>query len=340
MMDEKMKTVAQVSNRIEWIDNAKGLGIILVIMGHISISSVPVRIWLYTFHMPLFFFLSGCTFNYKKYQKLSQLIKSRIKTLLIPYLIFAILNLSIGIIKMSLFHETYDWFRRMIGTFVSVRGTIYSNGPWFLTCLFSVEVIAWIIIRLTRNKKNAILFYSIGCLFAGYLYISYIGVLTPWAIETALIAIMFFEIGYCYGRYIEKIKNFYIGIIAINIIIGASNYILSSEQVDMYSNSYGNIVLFIIAALSGIVFMCAISKKIKIKIISIIGKNSLYFFAMHFYVIDIINCCTEQLMVGVYNDMVRAIINLCLTLICVLVMFPFLNIYKLVIKKVTALFYI
>lgn len=46
-----------INKRIEWIDISKGLGMLLVIAGHtiaLKYSSI-----LYTFHMPLFFFLSG-----------------------------------------------------------------------------------------------------------------------------------------------------------------------------------------------------------------------------------------------------------------------------------------
>ena len=47
--------------RLEWIDKAKGIGIILVILGH-TICPPNIKFWLYSFHMPLFFFLSGYVF--------------------------------------------------------------------------------------------------------------------------------------------------------------------------------------------------------------------------------------------------------------------------------------
>lgn len=41
-------------NRIEWIDMVKGVGIFLVVIGHAG--NIPnVKIWIYSFHMPLFF---------------------------------------------------------------------------------------------------------------------------------------------------------------------------------------------------------------------------------------------------------------------------------------------
>ena len=48
--------------RIRYFDMAKGLGIILVVLGHIEYISDELRAWISSFHMPLFFILSGCFF--------------------------------------------------------------------------------------------------------------------------------------------------------------------------------------------------------------------------------------------------------------------------------------
>ena len=45
-------------SRADWIDVLKGIGIILVVIGHVNTKGFLVQ-WLYTFHMPLFFALSG-----------------------------------------------------------------------------------------------------------------------------------------------------------------------------------------------------------------------------------------------------------------------------------------
>ena len=48
--------------RIQYIDSLKGFAIVLVVMGHIFGFSQPedgINTFIYTFHMPLFMFLSG-----------------------------------------------------------------------------------------------------------------------------------------------------------------------------------------------------------------------------------------------------------------------------------------
>lgn len=47
------------TKRLDYIDYTKGFGILLVILGHIYDTSNPIKIWLYSFHMPLFFIISG-----------------------------------------------------------------------------------------------------------------------------------------------------------------------------------------------------------------------------------------------------------------------------------------
>ena len=52
------------SNRILWIDAAKGIGLLCVILGHLGVPYLSTLV--YTFHMPLFFFLSGIVFSGSK----------------------------------------------------------------------------------------------------------------------------------------------------------------------------------------------------------------------------------------------------------------------------------
>mgnify|MGYP001578714306 CR=1 FL=1 len=75
--------------RLDWIDIAKFLGIVLVVSGHVISSSSPggaYIVWfIFLFHMPLFFVLSGYVF---RSLPASVLMRRRAKTLLIPYISF------------------------------------------------------------------------------------------------------------------------------------------------------------------------------------------------------------------------------------------------------------
>ncbi len=83
------------TKRIKWIDNAKGIGIILVMLGHTYLDDKYV-FWFISFHMALFFFLSGCTFYYTS--DIKKFISRKCKSLLIPYVAFAVSITSYNII--------------------------------------------------------------------------------------------------------------------------------------------------------------------------------------------------------------------------------------------------
>ena len=74
-----------MNKRVEWIDIAKGYGILCVIIGHLPLPFFrALRGEIYTFHMPLFFFLSGCVFSVNKYN-FKEFLKRKIKTIVVPY---------------------------------------------------------------------------------------------------------------------------------------------------------------------------------------------------------------------------------------------------------------
>ena len=78
------------AERIEWIDEAKGIGIVLVMLGHCCLHR-NFCFWFYAFHMPLFFILSGYTFSGKG--KFADYLKKKIRTLLVPYMFFVIITM-------------------------------------------------------------------------------------------------------------------------------------------------------------------------------------------------------------------------------------------------------
>ena len=73
-------------------DLCKGLAILLMIVGHILPMHNYLRVWIYTFHMPLFFFLAGMTFKHKPF---ANLVTSSAKRLLIPFFLCMLGSISL-----------------------------------------------------------------------------------------------------------------------------------------------------------------------------------------------------------------------------------------------------
>lgn len=67
------------NKRIAYIDIAKGIGILFVMLGHCLYSEEsPIRLFIYSFHMPLFFVLSGMTYKTCACEKLKDTISNSI----------------------------------------------------------------------------------------------------------------------------------------------------------------------------------------------------------------------------------------------------------------------
>ena len=75
--------------RLPWLDVLKGIGIILVVVGHVY-SNKTIFNWLYSFHMPLFFFAAGWVYREKS---VLYDIKHRFQTIAVPYFSFGLLIL-------------------------------------------------------------------------------------------------------------------------------------------------------------------------------------------------------------------------------------------------------
>lgn len=77
------------SARLEWVDIAKGVAIILMVIGHTGIPK-PLSNWIYSFHMPLFFVLSGALTSWNR--GISDFVTHKIKTLMFYFVVYSIIN--------------------------------------------------------------------------------------------------------------------------------------------------------------------------------------------------------------------------------------------------------
>lgn len=77
-----------MKERETYIDIAKGIGIILVVIGHLHGINHIIHDFFYLFHMPLFFIISGYLYNHNNIIPLKTFIKHKIKRLIIPFLFF------------------------------------------------------------------------------------------------------------------------------------------------------------------------------------------------------------------------------------------------------------
>lgn len=166
--------------REQWVDYAKGIGIILVVIGHVNRGLDSSGIFLsnsffklfdsiiYSFHMPLFFFLSGIFFikSIEKKNK-SYFIMKKIETIVYPYALWSIIQ---GIVAVSL-----SKFTNSRTDIVSVFSFPYHPIAqfWFLYALFMIFMVSCLIYK--KEYFTSYLPIITVLAFAIYIYSDSIG---------------------------------------------------------------------------------------------------------------------------------------------------------------------
>ena len=79
-----------MAKRLVEFDLLKGVGILSVVLGHSAISE-PLHEMIYSYHMPLFFMLSGAVLALKPLKAFNIFVKSKVKRLLVPYYVYGLI---------------------------------------------------------------------------------------------------------------------------------------------------------------------------------------------------------------------------------------------------------
>ena len=193
------------SSRIEWIDLAKGICIVLVVLNHVSITmdiDYPLSIQVTSFRMPLYFILSGLFF--KQYEGFVGFLKRKTNKLLIPFMFFLLMTsvLPYAIIRHDL---SLKYF------FTEMNGPIYNFAIWFLLCLFEINIlfylIQWTVGRLVPRYQTLtvmLISFLLGC--CGLT----MGVARVWNVLylcTTLTALPFFAFGWWLKRHTHFLSS-------------------------------------------------------------------------------------------------------------------------------------
>lgn len=246
----------------DWINSLRAVGIVLVVLGHTLGINEGVEKFIYSFHMPLFFFISGLVLTSTQLSKTwPDAVLHYGRRLLMPYLLFSLLTY----LPWVLFSRHYgadaaldlEIWRPLLGTIygIGVDGWLQHNAMlWFFPCLFVVHLLFRVVYRLWFLPLWGR--YLVIALLAGlgFLLPSILPMRMPWGFEIALIALPFYALGQaCVSGATRQprigsntaLLGFFFA--AVQLICIALN-----GRVDMNFISLGNPLLFYLGAVSGI----------------------------------------------------------------------------------------
>lgn len=190
-----------VKKRLDYIDIAKALGMLTIMWGHIAVGKSVT--FVYAFHIPLFFILSGMVFTQNKYPDFKSFVKRRIQTLIIPYIIYSFITWAIWAMFSYVTHvKVESYWMPLLQTFIAQgsEGYLVHNVPlWFVSCLFVVELVYYWISKLP-DVWNVIVCLLLAIMSHVLInYCTFFDFTTlPWSIEVAMAAIIFYASGHLF----------------------------------------------------------------------------------------------------------------------------------------------
>lgn len=132
-----------MTKRIDWLDVAKGIAIILVVCGHVRFP-VMTKAAIYSFHMPLFFMASGFVLFRHPEQSFVDRLKSLSRGILVPYILFNLIYIvfyKLIAIASGKPELEIDVVNKLIAIFVAQPYGDYASYLWFLPCIFVAKLI-------------------------------------------------------------------------------------------------------------------------------------------------------------------------------------------------------
>lgn len=181
-----------------------------IMWGHIVIGESAK--FVYAFHIPLFFFLSGMVFRPERYNNsFPVFVKRKIQTLILPYIVYSVITWVIWALFSYLTHSPVGSYWTPLFETLIARGSggyLIHNVPlWFIPCLFVIELSYYWICKLKVSVAIAI---SVVFSAVGYIIVNRVDFFDfttlPWSIEVAMMAMIFYCLGHQMVKYIGYSK--------------------------------------------------------------------------------------------------------------------------------------
>lgn len=269
-----------VKKKINWIDQCKGFGILLVILGHIS---TPLTGLIYSFHMPFFFIFSGFFLN--NHQNTTLTINKNFNKIFIPFFIFFFISLIIEFAKRALlsrdFYNFFDVFNAIVWMDYPNLSFSYGFVLWFLPTLFIGKIISHLLLKLK-------FVFIIPFLFI--LFLVGLNVNLPFSIDEGFIATNFIILGHFIYKHLNNNLLLIFSLLSVLLII-----YVGIPSLDLANKSFSNYAFNLIWPISLTFLIMKIfsnKKLINLKVFNFLkffGVNSLLIFLIHPYFNNISN---------------------------------------------------
>ncbi len=317
------------TNRLDYIDILKGFGIILMVLGHMWFGHFNYETYLYAFHMPLFFLISGYLF--KAPENLGVSIRKKMRSLLVPYFVFGFIYFFAWLILN--YPSAGDWPYHLKGVLLlSVEGIPYESALWFLMVLFWV----WLLYTLLqRSIKDPWVLALVVILISavGSLWGNHVPFLLPWGWQNAMAVLLFFWLGHQFRSLQERSPVLHswevrpprkkVWILIIVLIVNAA-LIYQNGKIDLRTQNWRNIPLTYFNAVTAVwgfseLFKCAVQKFkaniLPFRILRRIGQYSIVWLCLNHRVIFLAKRILHAIPLNIQSNLLSDVIIIVLSLV-------------------------
>lgn len=287
-------------------DIAKALGIIAIVLGHCC----PIRevvLFVYGYHLALFFFVSGATYNEEKYAlKPFAFFQARVKSLWPGYFVymslFTLINNVAVWAKMLPHRSMYtikDICKRIWENFIFSGSETFGGAFWFVPALLvALMVFSAVVYFATRyGGRFKTVLIIILCSLTGCVGIIFNLSKTSllWHSHTSMLVLPIICAGFLFSHFELHKKHIFRWYIAVICLVFFHYFIITKAyRIELSAEMIATKYLFYPLSFAGIYFIfyiCTLIEKNSTlkKALSFVGKYSFDIMAMHFLIIKVID---------------------------------------------------
>jgi acyltransferase len=270
------------------IDAAKGVAIALVVLGHAKGIPGEFTILVYSFHVPLFFLLSGWLSHRRNAQTAAQTLSTLGRTLLLPYVFFFfvaygywLLTRQIG--EKALRWGQLPWWDPLGGLLTGIGPQLYVHPAlWFLPALFATALAYFFLAKKLQPSSIAVLALPVAMSWIALF--PAMGLRLPFALDVLPVALFFYACGAWAGRTLALPRSVPAGcVLAAMLLIPWLWLAWSNGRVDINQLRFGaSAWKFVLAGLLGTSIVLLISPlAARSAVLRWMGRNTLLILCTH-----------------------------------------------------------
>ena len=277
--------------RILWLDQLKAVGFYCVILGHMCMPASAIN-WIYSFHMPLFFLVSGFTLNLQKTAEapFSVQVPKLLKRLILPYFWIEMICLCFSYLNTVMIRgQELHLARNLLGILVG-NGLIlpYPTRPmYFALVLFLAQVLLWLILRLSKGRTAAV--WAVTLALCAFSFLT-IGKPMAWRVNVVPVAMLLMLVGTLLRRLYDRLRDPIetgnpVWLYLLGAALFAAGFFLQrfNGRLSMAGNRYGDYIpLGLLAAVLTTVALALFLIRLPVPhVMRIIGQNTFFYMGFH-----------------------------------------------------------